>query len=106
MRATGDFGEVWFVTGSQELYGEHVLEQVAAQSIDGRPNLVTSAECWLMTGGPHHTVLSTALDREALADFADMAGVKLLLIDEATGTRSFAKEIRSNNTYYRLAQRL
>jgi L-arabinose isomerase len=71
-----------------------------------RPDLATSAESWLLAGAPHHTVLSTAVGREALADFADMAGVELLLIDEATDTRSFAKEIRWNNTYYRLAQRL
>jgi L-arabinose isomerase len=71
-----------------------------------RPDLATSAESWLLAGGPHHTVLSAAVGREALADFADMAGVELLLIDEATDTRSFAKELRWNNTYYRLAQRL
>ena len=71
-----------------------------------RPDLATSAESWLLAGAPHHTVLSTAVGREALADFADMAGVELLLIDEATDTRSFAKELRWNNTYYRLAQRL
>jgi L-arabinose isomerase len=70
-----------------------------------RPNLTTSAESWLLAGGPHHTVLSTAVGREALVDFADMAGVELLLIDEATETRSFAKELRCSNTYYRLAQR-
>jgi L-arabinose isomerase len=71
-----------------------------------RPDLATSAESWLLAGAPHHTVLSTAVGREALADFADMAGVELLLIDEATDTRSFAKELRWNNTFYRLAQRL
>jgi L-arabinose isomerase len=71
-----------------------------------RPDLATSAESWLLAGGPHHTVLSSAAGKEALADFADMAGIELLLIDEATDTRSFAKELRWNNTYYRLAQRL
>ncbi|MFU8850200.1 L-arabinose isomerase [Micromonospora sp. SL1-18] len=70
-----------------------------------RPSLATSAECWLLAGGPHHTVLSTAVGREALADFADMAGVELLMIDSATDPRSFADRIRWNSTYYRITQR-
>ena len=28
------------------------------------PDLATSAECWLTAGGPHHTVLSTAVTTE------------------------------------------
>ena len=71
-----------------------------------RPDLATSAECWLLAGGPHHTVLSTAVGREALADFADMSGVELLMIDAGTDRRSFADRVRWNNTYYRMAQRL
>ncbi|MFE2755942.1 L-arabinose isomerase [Actinosynnema sp. NPDC059335] len=71
-----------------------------------RPDLATSAECWLIAGGPHHTVLSTAVDREALADFAEMAGVELVLVDAATEHRSFADRLRWNNAYHRLAQRL
>ncbi|MEV6813262.1 L-arabinose isomerase [Micromonospora sp. NPDC051296] len=71
-----------------------------------RPDLATSAECWLLAGGPHHTVLSTAVGREPLADFADMAGVELAMIDAASDQRSFANHIRWNNAYYRLAQRL
>ncbi len=71
-----------------------------------RPDLATSAECWLLAGGPHHTVLSTAVGREALADFAEMAGVELAMIDATTDHRSFANHIRWNSAYYRLAQRL
>ncbi|MEO3924219.1 L-arabinose isomerase [Micromonosporaceae bacterium B7E4] len=71
-----------------------------------RPDLATSAECWLLAGGPHHTVLSTAVGGEALADFADMSGVELLMIDAATDYRSFANHLRWNSGYHRLAQRL
>ena len=102
------------MTGSQSLSRPEVLGQVATQSRDvcrmladalgAQPRLVWKPV--LTAGGPHHTVLSTAVGRKALADFADMAGVELLFIDEATDTRSFAKELRWNNTYYRLAQRL
>jgi L-arabinose isomerase len=71
-----------------------------------RPSLTTSAESWLLAGGPHHTVLSAAVGREALADFAEMARTELLVIDGDTDIRSFAKEVRWNQTYHRLAQRL
>ncbi|MFG1683852.1 L-arabinose isomerase [Nonomuraea sp. NPDC049269] len=69
-----------------------------------RPNLRTSAESWLTAGAPHHTVLSTAVGAEELTDLADMLGVELLIIDADTTARNFAKELRWNQAYYRLAQ--
>ncbi|WP_424533290.1 L-arabinose isomerase [Sphaerisporangium viridialbum] len=69
-----------------------------------RPSLRVSAESWLTAGAPHHTVLSAAVGAEELADFADMLGVELVLIDAATTSRRFAQELRWNQAYYRLAQ--
>ena len=37
-----------------------------------RPSFATSAEAWLTAGGPHHTVLTTAVGIEELTDFAEM----------------------------------
>jgi L-arabinose isomerase len=68
------------------------------------PDLATSAECWLAAGGPHHTVLSTAVDTEQLVDFANLLGVELLIIDGSTNRRGFADRIHWNQAYYRLAQ--
>jgi L-arabinose isomerase len=68
-----------------------------------RPNLRTSAEAWLTAGAPHHTVYSAAVDVEILADLAEMTGVELLVIDADTNLRAFAKEIRWNQAYHRLA---
>ena len=48
------------------------------------PDFATAAEAWLAAGGPHHTVLSSALDVETIADFAEIAGVELLVIDADT----------------------
>ncbi|MEU6427831.1 L-arabinose isomerase [Microbispora sp. NPDC046973] len=69
-----------------------------------RPDMRTSAESWITAGAPHHTVLSSAVGSEELTDFADMLGVELLVIDEATTSRQFTKELRWNQAYYRLAQ--
>jgi L-arabinose isomerase len=68
-----------------------------------RPELATAAEAWLAAGGPHHTVLSLALGTEVFADFAEIAGIELVVIDEQTRMRDFAKELRWNQAYYRLA---
>ena len=69
-----------------------------------RPNLTTSTEGWLLAGGPHHTVLSSAVGLEALIDYADIAGTELLVIDADSTVRQLEKEIRWNQAYYRLAQ--
>jgi L-arabinose isomerase len=71
-----------------------------------RPDLRTSTTSWLTAGGPHHTVLSTALGREHLDDFAEMAGLELAFIDGTTTIRGFARELRWNSAYHRLAQGL
>jgi L-arabinose isomerase len=60
------------------------------------PDFVTAVGAWLEGGGPHHTVFSTALDGEVLADFAHIAGVELLVIDEQTTLRDFRNELRWN----------
>ena len=71
-----------------------------------RPNLSTSAECWLTGGGSHHTVLTRAVGAEVLTDFAEMAGVEFLLIDANTTVAGFKKELRWNEAYYHLARGL
>jgi L-arabinose isomerase len=68
------------------------------------PSLATSAECWLMAGGPHHTVLSTAVGVEALDDLAEIVGTELVHIGDTTSPRTFLHELRWNNAYHRLAR--
>ena len=71
-----------------------------------RPDLPTAAEAWLVAGGPHHTVLSGQLGTEVLADFAEIAGIELVVIDAETRMRDFTRELRWNQAYYRLARGL
>ena len=70
------------------------------------PDFATSAAAWLTAGAAHHTVMSTALGVDAFSDFAEIAATELLVIDENTTLRDFAKEVRWNQAYYRLAQRM
>ena len=71
-----------------------------------QPDFQTSAAAWLAAGAAHHTVMSTAVGVEVFRDFADLAGIELLVIDEDTTTRGFDREVRWNQAYYRLAQGL
>lgn len=50
--------------------------------------------------------MTTAVGIEVVRDFAEIAGVELLVIDEATTVRDFQRELRWNQAYYRLAQGL
>ena len=68
-----------------------------------RPDLSTSTECWLTAGGPHHTVLTQALDAETLRDLATMLHTELVLVDARTTTHDLADRLRWNQAYYRLA---
>ncbi|MDQ1539710.1 MAG: L-arabinose isomerase [Actinomycetota bacterium] len=70
------------------------------------PSLATSAEAWLIAGGPHHTALTTQVEYETLVDFCTIAGVELVHIDDSTRIDQFVKELRWNQVYYRLAQPL
>jgi L-arabinose isomerase len=70
------------------------------------PSLSTSAESWLIAGGPHHMVLTQAVDSATLVDFAQIIRTELLLIDETTTSTSFSDRLRWNQAYYRLAQAL
>jgi L-arabinose isomerase len=67
-----------------------------------RPDLGTAAEGWLLAGGPHHTCLTQALDRDALESFAEIAGLELVTIDAATTVRQLRRELRWNQAYYHL----
>ena len=69
------------------------------------PDLPTAAEAWLLAGGPHHTVFTSAVGIEVLQDFAEIAGLELLVIDEHTRAAEFRKELRWNHSYYSLAAR-
>jgi L-arabinose isomerase len=75
---------------------------VARAVWEPRPDLATSAECWIAAGGPHHTVLSLAVGVEEMTDFAATIGVELVVIDADTKPRSFANELRWNQAYHRL----
>jgi L-arabinose isomerase len=69
-----------------------------------RPSLQVAAAAWIHAGGAHHTAFTQALTAEHLEDYATMAGVELVLIDETTSIRQLQKELRWNEAYHHLAK--
>jgi L-arabinose isomerase len=67
-----------------------------------RPDLERAATAWILAGGAHHTALSLALAPEHLEDFATMAGIEFVPIDENTDLRQLRNELRWNDAAYGL----
>jgi L-arabinose isomerase len=67
-----------------------------------RPNLKIAAAAWIYAGGAHHTSFGFSIHPEHLQDFAEMAGIEYLLIDENTVLDEFKKELRWNDLYYHI----
>lgn len=71
-----------------------------------RPSLSASAESWLLAGGPHHTVFSTAVGLGEFRDLAEMTQTELVEIGETTTPESLRQQLRWSAAYHRLAARL
>lgn len=71
-----------------------------------KPNLKVAASAWIIAGGAHHTGFSQALSSTHMRDFAEIADVEFLLINDDTIIPDFKKEIRWNETFYLLSSRL
>jgi L-arabinose isomerase len=79
---------------------------VARAVWEPRPDFSTATEGWLTAGGPHHTVLSTAVDADEVHIVAEHLGIELVHIDAGTTRRGLTKELRWSAAYHRLAQGL
>ena len=66
------------------------------------PDLKTGAAAWIYAGGGHHTCYSRTVTPENLEDFAEMAGVEMVLIDHTTNLRTLKNELRWNEAAYGL----
>jgi L-arabinose isomerase len=59
-----------------------------------KPDLRTAAAAWIYAGGAHHTGFSQALRMEHLEDFAEIAGVEMIRIDDETRLPLLRHELR------------
>ena len=59
-----------------------------------RPSVKVAATAWIYAGGAHHTGMSQALRMEHIEDFAEIAGVELIRIDNETRLPALRAELR------------
>lgn len=71
-----------------------------------QPNFEIGAAAWILAGGTHHTSFSYDLTVEYLEDYADIAGIEMVVIDKDTTIPSFKKELQYNDLYYMLNRAL
>ena len=71
-----------------------------------QPSFEVGAHAWILAGGTHHTSFSFALTQEYMEDYAEMAGIEMIVIDKDTTISNFKKELRTNEIYYLLNKAL
>jgi L-arabinose isomerase len=77
---------------------------VAKALWEPKPSLEVAGAAWIHAGGAHHSVYTQGITTEQVIDFAEMAGVELVVIDENTNIREFKQELRHNAVFYHLSQ--
>jgi len=71
-----------------------------------KPDFETGAAAWIMAGGTHHSAFSYDITPEYWEDYAEIADIELLHINENTTTTNFKQELRINEVYYMLNKAL
>jgi len=66
------------------------------------PSLAVSAECWMLAGGAHHSVLSYAAGADILRDFARMMDIEFIHIGKNADPVELEKELFYNDVGYML----
>lgn len=66
------------------------------------PNLTTGLECWILSGGSHHTVLSYDVSAEMMHDWARIMGIEHVHIGEKTTFSDLEKELFLNDMAWKL----
>ena len=71
-----------------------------------QPNFEVGAGCWIYAGGTHHSCFSYDLTDEYWQDYAEIAGIECVIINDKTTVNDFRKELRFNEVYYMLNKAL
>jgi L-arabinose isomerase len=66
-----------------------------------QPDLEIGAGGWILAGGTHHSSFSYPLTVEYIEDYAEIAGIELLTIDNDTTISKLKFELKVNEVYYK-----
>lgn len=66
-----------------------------------KPTLRVGAKAWILAGGAHHTSFSYSVTTEHMLDWAEMAGIEYVLINDETDIIKFKEQLKVNDYIYR-----
>lgn len=67
-----------------------------------QPDLITGTECWIVTGGAHHTVLSYDCDAEMMRDWARMMDIEFVHLNHDSNPVDLEKELLLSDVAWKL----
>lgn len=71
-----------------------------------KPSFKQACASWIYAGGAHHTGFSYSVTTEHFRDFAEIAGIEIVVIDNNSQVEGLRNEMRWNEVYYALAMGL
>ena len=66
------------------------------------PDLATAAECWILAGGAHHSVMSYQLDAEHLRDFCTILDIEYVHIGQDTTIACMEHDLLMSDMIWKL----
>jgi L-arabinose isomerase len=66
-----------------------------------QPSMEVGLQSWILAGGAHHTAYTQSLTTDYIEDLAEMLGVELVVIDQATTIRSLKKDLQQGEVLYK-----
>ncbi|MGZ5133782.1 MAG: L-arabinose isomerase [Flavitalea sp.] len=67
------------------------------------PDMQTACAAWILAGGAHHTCYSQNLNSEHLEDFAEIAGMEYVLINNSTELYQLKNQLKWSETSYKFS---
>ncbi len=77
---------------------------VARTVWQARPSLKVAAAAWIYAGGAHHTGFSQALTMQHMEDFAEIAGIELVRINDDTRLHQLRQQLLWSDAAYRIGK--
>ncbi|NLM09534.1 MAG: L-arabinose isomerase [Clostridiaceae bacterium] len=66
-----------------------------------KPSLRDAAKAWILAGGAHHTSFSYSVTTEHMLDWAEMANIEVVLINDETNLFRFKEQLKINDYVWR-----
>jgi L-arabinose isomerase len=66
------------------------------------PDLMTGLKCWILSGGAHHSVLTTQINAAIMEDWAEIMGLEFVHISSETTVENLKQQLFLNDLAWKL----